>query len=76
MPEVQTHPLRCVPAQIVIDTQGTLGRACLQFVGEGIVIAAIAVVQKTADRAEKLDGIAGQFISADRAEARIVPFSC
>ena len=66
MPKVQAHPLRRRSCDAVTHAQRALRRGGLQFVGQRVVVAPIAVVQKTADRAQKINRRGGKLFLRGR----------
>src|SRR5262249_40667531 len=55
--EIDAHPLSRVSLDVVSHPERFFGRRSLQFVSQCVVIACVAVMQKTADRAEEFHGI-------------------
>src|SRR6516165_7603576 len=76
MPEIQAHPLGRIAPQVVVYSQGALGGARLQLIRQRIVVAGIVVMQKAPYGAEKLDGVARQFIFIHRAESWVAAVAC
>src|SRR5262249_61004919 len=53
--EVQPHPLRGISRLPIRNTQRPLRSRCLKLVRQRVVVSPVCVMQKTANRAQKID---------------------
>ena len=49
MTKIKAHPFGGVSREAIGNAQQTVGGGRLQFVGEGVVVAGVAIVQETSD---------------------------
>jgi hypothetical protein len=72
MTEVQAHPLRGSSRDAITHAQRALRGRGLQFVSQRVVVAAVAVMQKTTDRTQKSKCCGGKFFFRSRVSAPVV----
>src|SRR5260221_2213055 len=60
VPKIQPHPLRGIARQSIGYAKGALSGTGLQLVGQRIVVARVAVMEKAANGAEEIHGAGGQ----------------
>ncbi len=69
--EVEAHPLGGIAAQVVVNAQRVFRGVGLKFVGESIVVTAVAVMEKASDAAQELHRVAREFVFIQRTDSRV-----